>query len=141
MWQKYPLVILDVTFSVDFSSNIFRWKLAKVVTFWIQVFFFRSKSMSNRVQLRTSAFFFVAPLGRRSGIPPWLTYIPNQVVEGPFHTSALQMQSQEISKPFSLMLTCCAQLSSIPMYIHITYIPALYIVCILFDKLQMYVVG
>ena len=39
-------------------------------------------------------------------IPPGLTYIPNQVVEGPFHTSALQMQSQEISKPFSLMLTC-----------------------------------
>ena len=26
-------------------------------------------------------------------IPPGLTYIPNQVVEGLFHTSALQMQS------------------------------------------------
>ena len=26
-------------------------------------------------------------------IPPVLTYIPNQVVEGPFHTFALQMQS------------------------------------------------
>ena len=53
----------------------------------------------------------------RGGIrdTPWFTYIPNKVVEGPFHTSALQMQSQEISKPFSLMLTCCAQLSAVPM--------------------------